>query len=135
MNLGLIKATRKRLCAWAFFPLMAVAVSSGMELRGRFSFPPLWQVQVVEGDETWQWEGTVRAGFQQVLHDATHYLERAGWTHRHLVDVQSRPVVRLAVWEQDGAQFLLLLREKGVANWSFSAGIKQKRIGQETGAY
>jgi len=98
-----------------------VAAAQGVTVR----FPPLWQVQSVDVEESWQWEGTIQAGLDAALSEAGRCLAAQGWSYAYAVDINTRPIARLTVWQRGGSEFMLLLKEQSAARWVFSAGVKK----------
>ena len=121
MNYGFLKEMFCCQVAVLMFAVACAAPASGEPVR----FPPLWQVQAVDVDESWQWEGTIQAGLDTALSEAGRCLEAQGWSYAYAVDLKARPIVRMAVWQRGDSEFMLLLKEQSAARWAFSAGVKK----------
>ena len=124
MNYSFLKK-KKAHCRITILAFALMAVTAGITQGETVRFPPLWQVKAVDVDESWQWEGTIQAGLDAALSEAGRCLAAQGWSYAYAVDINTRPIARLTVWQRGGSEFMLLLKEQSAARWVFSAGVKK----------
>jgi hypothetical protein len=123
MNYGFLK--KIFCCHAAVLTIAVIAACAAPASEDPVRFPPLWQVKAVDVDESWQWEGTIQAGLDTALSEAGRCLEAQGWSYAYAVDINTRPIVRMAVWLRGDSELMLLLKEQSAARWAFSAGVRK----------